>query len=81
MSAPTPRTTARSGSPTVPPVRLVVAGLILAVVTAGVSAAFVPSLAVAYGLPAQRFLQDMASYWPDRLDALTEFLDQTKDLT
>jgi DNA-binding transcriptional ArsR family regulator len=30
--------------------------------------------------PAQRFLRDMASFWPDRLDALTSFLDQTKDL-
>ena len=28
---------------------------------------------------AQRFLQDMASYWPDRLDALASFLDQTQD--
>lgn len=28
---------------------------------------------------AQRFLAEMASYWPDRLDALAEFLDQTKD--
>ena len=27
--------------------------------------------------PAQRFLQDMATFWPDRLDALTSFLDQT----
>jgi DNA-binding transcriptional ArsR family regulator len=30
--------------------------------------------------PAQYFLQDMATFWPDRLDALTSFLDQTKDL-
>lgn len=52
MSAPTPRATGRPGPRAVPPVRLVVAGLILAAVTAGVSAAFVPSLAVAYGLPA-----------------------------
>lgn len=29
----------------------------------------------------QRFIQDMASYWPDRLDALATFLDQTKDPT
>ncbi len=29
--------------------------------------------------PAQRFIQDMASYWPDRLDALATFLDHTKD--
>jgi DNA-binding transcriptional ArsR family regulator len=28
---------------------------------------------------AQRFIQDMASYWPDRLNALASFLDQTKD--
>ncbi len=28
---------------------------------------------------AQRFIQDVASYWPDRLDALAAFLDQTKD--
>lgn len=28
---------------------------------------------------AQRFLQDMASYWPDRLDSLATFLDQTQD--
>lgn len=28
---------------------------------------------------AQRFIQDMASYWPERLDALATFLDQTKD--
>lgn len=31
--------------------------------------------------PAQRFLQDMASHWPDRLDALATFLDRTKDST
>lgn len=30
---------------------------------------------------AQRFIQDMASYWPARLDALATFLDQTKDPT
>ena len=30
---------------------------------------------------AQRFIQDMASYWPDRLNALATFLDQTKDPT
>ena len=30
---------------------------------------------------AQRFIQDMASYWPDRLTALATFLDQTKDPT
>jgi DNA-binding transcriptional ArsR family regulator len=30
---------------------------------------------------AQRFIQDMASHWPDRLDALATFLDQTKDST
>ena len=30
---------------------------------------------------AQRFIQDMASYWPDRLDALDTFLDQSKDPT
>ncbi len=29
--------------------------------------------------PAQRFLQDMTSYWPDRLDALSEFLDHTQE--
>lgn len=29
---------------------------------------------------AQRFLRDMATFWPDRLDALTSFLDRTKDL-
>ena len=28
---------------------------------------------------AQRFLSEMASYWPDRLDALADYLDQTKD--
>ena len=28
---------------------------------------------------AQRFLAEMASYWPDRLDRLADFLDQTKD--
>ena len=28
---------------------------------------------------AQRFLAEMASYWPDRLDALATFLDQQKD--
>jgi DNA-binding transcriptional ArsR family regulator len=31
--------------------------------------------------PAQRFIQDMASYWPDRLDALATFLDHRKDPT
>jgi DNA-binding transcriptional ArsR family regulator len=30
---------------------------------------------------AQRFIEDMASYWPDRLNALATFLDQTKDPT
>ena len=30
---------------------------------------------------AQRFLQDVASYWPDRLDTLATFLDQTQDPT
>lgn len=30
---------------------------------------------------AQRFIQDMASYWPERLDALSTFLDKTKDPT
>jgi DNA-binding transcriptional ArsR family regulator len=30
---------------------------------------------------AQRFIQDMASHWPDRLNALATFLDQTKDPT
>jgi DNA-binding transcriptional ArsR family regulator len=29
--------------------------------------------------PAQRFLQDMATFWPDRLDALTSFLEQAKE--
>lgn len=29
--------------------------------------------------PAQRFLKDMAAYWPDRLDALSTFLDRTQD--
>lgn len=29
---------------------------------------------------AQRFIQDMASHWPDRLNALATYLDQTKDL-
>jgi DNA-binding transcriptional ArsR family regulator len=29
--------------------------------------------------PAQRFIQDMTSYWPDRLNALATFLDQIKD--
>lgn len=28
---------------------------------------------------AQRFLDEMASYWPDRLDRLTVFLEETKD--
>ncbi|MEO5706620.1 MAG: metalloregulator ArsR/SmtB family transcription factor [Alteraurantiacibacter sp.] len=28
---------------------------------------------------AQRFLDDMASYWPDRLGRLNTFLDETKD--
>ena len=28
---------------------------------------------------AQRFIRDLASHWPDRLDALADFLDQTKD--
>ncbi|MGX7895598.1 ArsR/SmtB family transcription factor [Tsuneonella sp. HG222] len=28
---------------------------------------------------AQRFLSEMASYWPDRFDRLDEFLQQTKD--
>ncbi len=28
---------------------------------------------------AQRFLSEMANYWPDRLDALATYLDQTKD--
>lgn len=28
---------------------------------------------------AQRFLDEMASYWPDRLDRLSAFLDETKD--
>jgi DNA-binding transcriptional ArsR family regulator len=28
---------------------------------------------------AQRFIQDLASHWPDRLNALAVFLDQTKD--
>ncbi len=28
---------------------------------------------------AQQVIQDLASHWPDRLDALTKFLDQTKD--
>lgn len=28
---------------------------------------------------AQRFLAEMASYWPDRFDRLGEFLEQTKD--
>lgn len=31
--------------------------------------------------PAEQFLQGMASYWPDRLDALAAFLDQTQDRT
>ena len=30
---------------------------------------------------AQRFLQDMASYWPDRLNSLAIFLDQNQDST
>ena len=30
-------------------------------------------------VPAQQFLQDMASYWPDRLNALATFLDTTQD--
>lgn len=29
--------------------------------------------------PAQRLLQDMASYWPDRQDAISSFLDLTRD--
>jgi DNA-binding transcriptional ArsR family regulator len=28
---------------------------------------------------AQQFIQDMASYWPERLEALANFLDRTKD--
>jgi DNA-binding transcriptional ArsR family regulator len=28
---------------------------------------------------AQSFLDEMASYWPDRLDRLSAFLDETKD--
>lgn len=31
--------------------------------------------------PAQRFIQDMASFWPERLNALATFLDQIKDPT
>lgn len=30
---------------------------------------------------AHRFIQDMAAYWPDRLNALAAFLDRTKDST
>ncbi|MFO1406912.1 MAG: metalloregulator ArsR/SmtB family transcription factor [Steroidobacteraceae bacterium] len=30
-------------------------------------------------LLAQRFLQDMASYWPSRLDSLAAFLDRDQD--
>lgn len=29
--------------------------------------------------PAQRFLKDMAAYWPDRLDSLAAYLDRTQD--
>lgn len=32
-------------------------------------------------VPAQRFIQDVAAYWPDQLNALAKFLDQTKDPT
>jgi DNA-binding transcriptional ArsR family regulator len=28
---------------------------------------------------AEQFLKDMATYWPDRLDALAAFLDQPED--
>lgn len=29
--------------------------------------------------PAQQFLHEMATFWPDRLDALASFLDEPKD--
>lgn len=31
--------------------------------------------------PAQRFLKEMSTFWPDRLDALASYLDQKKDLS
>ena len=30
---------------------------------------------------AQQFIQELASYWPNRLNALATFLDQTKEST
>lgn len=31
--------------------------------------------------PAQAFLKSMATFWPDRLDALASFLDESKDVS